>query len=290
MITGAGEFGDCFGAKHIAYTYGCGSHVWATYTAVSTAAGVKARTVGAKMGEADVVTGGATAVWFTAIGFASGRGAAGKGSNVTLVENDLAAMVDLAEPPSPMTDDDASSNPFSFSAIPRASFSGTGGTFPSLPSFAQSTNGSGAVYVWWSSAWLQQSMASHSPAHATTASATDACAGVVASPWSAAGVTMKLAKNTDSTSHVNVAPVFTGGVALLGEAGKVTAVSEYRFEYVHSQEGKLQVGLRGKPGEVVTLLFAKQASASASSPAGGFTCVAKPTVIGADGTATAAGP
>jgi hypothetical protein len=97
---------------------------------------------------------------------------------------------------------------------------------------------------------------------------------------------MKLAKNTDVTSHVNVAPVFSGGVALLGEAGKVTAVSEYRFAYVHRNDGKLQAGLRGKPGEVVTLLFAKQASASD----GRFICVAKPTMIGADGTATAVGP
>ena len=35
MTLGAGEFGDCFTkGRHISYTYGCGTHLWATYTAV----------------------------------------------------------------------------------------------------------------------------------------------------------------------------------------------------------------------------------------------------------------
>lgn len=35
MMIGAGDFGDCFTPeRHVAYTYGCGGHIWATYTAV----------------------------------------------------------------------------------------------------------------------------------------------------------------------------------------------------------------------------------------------------------------
>jgi hypothetical protein len=74
-------------------------------------------------------------------------------------------------------------------------------------------------------------MASHSPAHVATAPATDACAGAVASPWSDAGVTTKLAKNTDAIC-------FHGGVAPLGEAGKAAAVSECRFAHVCVQQGR----------------------------------------------------
>lgn len=73
------------------------------------------------------------------------------------------------------------------------------------------------------------------------------------------------------------------GAALLGEAGKVTAVSAYRFSSVTPTSTAtaaggdgITVGLRGKPGEVVELMFA----------VGGH-CVAKPTTIGADGTAVA---
>ena len=87
----------------------------------------------------------------------------------------------------------------------------------------------------------------------------------------------------DGATQVNISPV-VNGAALLGEAGKVTAVSAYRFSSIvasgHDQGGRgnagISVGLRGKPGEVVEVMFAVAGK-----------CVARPTKIGADGTSTA---
>ena len=56
------------------------------------------------------------------------------------------------------------------------------------------------------------------------------------------------------------------------------AVSSYRFASVAAAAGGgagMTVSLRGKPGEVVRLMFAQ-----------GGKCLAKPTTIGPDGTAT----
>ena len=97
---------------------------------------------------------------------------------------------------------------------------------------------------------------------------------------------MSLPLGGDGATQVNISPV-VNGAALLGEAGKVTAVSAYRFSSIvasdsHDDQGGLgngggiSVGLRGKPGEVVEVMFAVAGK-----------CVARPTKIGADGTSTA---
>ena len=87
MITGAGEFGDCFGPTHRAYTYGCGAHVWATYTAVNITSGG-----GIASGDSRSAAAASVGLWWTAIGFFSGRGGAPT-NNITLREDDLAPMV-----------------------------------------------------------------------------------------------------------------------------------------------------------------------------------------------------
>jgi hypothetical protein len=79
---------------------------------------------------------------------------------------------------------------------------------------------------------------------------------------------------------VNVAPLF-GRVALLGEAGKITSVSTYRFASVVGNTAGITASLRGKVGEVISLLFAT------AGGGGGLTCVAKAVTIGPGGTATA---
>lgn len=80
---------------------------------------------------------------------------------------------------------------------------------------------------------------------------------------------------------LNIAPLVSGQHALLGEAGKVTAVSAYRFASVSSGSGGIVVSMRGKPGELVTLLFATR-----SGPSGPFACKSRVTTIGAGGTAS----
>ena len=68
-------------------------------------------------------------------------------------------------------------------------------------------------------------------------------------------------------------------VALLDEAGKIIAVSAYRFASVSAKQGGggLTVELRGKPEEVVELL---------SSAAAGDAIKQQNATIGADGTAS----
>lgn len=107
MITGAGEFGDCFGPTHRAYTYGCGTHLWATYTAVPV--GTTSNTH--LNGNASTLDIG---LWWTAIGFFSGRGGA-TSPNITLYEADLAPMVDATSLPSQ-----------DFGMIPAATFQSNG--------------------------------------------------------------------------------------------------------------------------------------------------------------------
>ena len=83
---------------------------------------------------------------------------------------------------------------------------------------------------------------------------------------------------------LQIAP-FIGGVALLGEAGKVASVSAYRFVSVAAAGAKgMTVSLRGKPGEFVPLLFA---SSGGDDDAAGMKCTLVPVKIGADGTASA---
>lgn len=65
---------------------------------------------------------------------------------------------------------------------------------------------------------------------------------------------LSLASHVAAIAHV--APVWPGGIALLGEAGKLVPLSSYRFASVTSTgEGTLIVKLRGAPNEAVVLLF-----------------------------------
>ena len=108
--------------------------------------------------------------------------------------------------------------------MPTGAFTGAGTSFP---------NGSsaGGGHVVWESRYVHQ---------------TD-CSGVEVSEWSGAATVQVLPGASgpdavgaeaeapkgpaDFTSQVNIAPVI-GGVALLGEAGKITSVSAYRFASV----------------------------------------------------------
>ena len=259
MITGAGEFGDCFGPTHRAYTYGCGSHTWATYTAVPIIPSAGAQ------GDERAAAAAENGVWWTAIGFFNGRGGA-PSPNITLREDDLAPMVDATSLPSP-----------DFGAIPTASFEGNGTQFP-VGSWA----GVGGHVAWGSvNGFVGQKD----------------CTGVEPMMWTGEA-TMQItpaklqqhSAGADSTSQLNIAPVI-GGVAMLGEAGKVTAVSVYRFASVEpGPSGKgIAVKLRGKPGEHVPLLFASKAAAAGAEGAGGggeegaMKCTMVATTIGSDG-------
>ena len=91
-----------------------------------------------------------------------------------------------------------------------------------------------------------------------------------------------LALNLLSPTQVNVAPLLNG-LALLGEAGKVTAVSSYRFASisVDNSTSGLSVDLRGGPGELVTLLWAQNPSLIIQT---------KSVTLGGDGFATVTVP
>ena len=82
-----------------------------------------------------------------------------------------------------------------------------------------------------------------------------------------------------SDDIVNIAPLF-GSKALLGEASKIAAVSSYRFSSVSGDATGIVAHLRGRSGEVVTLMVATKNGAS-------FACSTKTVTIGADGTAIA---
>lgn len=233
MISGAGGMGsgpggaglDCFGPRHIAYTFGCGTHLLATYTATP-------------------ITGGSSpAVFYQAVGFHAGRGA-GPGKHTQLYQQDLAPLVDWSALPSPTLGD-----------VPTGSFAGTGSTFAG-----------NTTYVWWKGRFTTQR----------------SCQDVVVNSWSGS-VNMSLPSN-DDFSQVLVSPVMQG-VALLGEVGKVTPVSVYRFSSIYSNSSGMTVHLRGKPDEYVTILFALGKDNH---------CVQKTVAIALDGTQSvfcaAAGP
>jgi hypothetical protein len=254
MVTGAGEFGDCFGATHRAYTYGCGGHAWATYTAVPISSSEK--TAGGDYAARD--RGASTGIWWTALGFYSGRGGwPGSTNYVTLHESDLAPMVDASALPSP-----------DFGSVPAGAFRGAGVQLPN----ASSSSG----HVVWAHHFVGQA----------------GCAGVLPEAWNGSAHLVvqppphKGGSHTaavDHTSQLNIAPLI-GGVALLGEAGKVTSVSSYRFSAVVIGAGGkgVQVKLRGKPGEQVTLLFATGDSSA------GYKCNAVHSTIDADGSGSVA--
>ena len=272
MITGAGEFGDCFGPTHRAYTYGCGAHTWATYSAIPV--GGKATGVHDSSRSSSNV-----GLWWTALGFFSGRGGSPV-TTITLREDDLAPMVDAQTLPTA-----------DFSDIPAAYFNDAGLTFPAPPSLSGSSASvdttaatSSPQYVAWEHRFVHQ---------------VD-CSGVVVHPWNGSTALSIVSPkghsaSEDYTTQLNIAPVFNG-LALLGEAGKVTSVSTYRFSSVAAAsqgEGSRQgltVAMRGKPGEAVGLLFASTSSVGVASELSSYTCSLVKAVIGADGTGTATFP
>ena len=224
MVVEAGGFGDCFDSEHRPYTFGCGTNVLATYTAVPTA------------------TTGGVAVFYLAIAFAYGRGALA--TSVTLFESDLAPMVDAAALPSPLLDD-----------VPAGAFRGNG------TAFAPDAAGPGHV------TWLSRNF---------TIPGCEGVSGLAA--WQGAVEVPLPEGNEDGATLVGVAPLWPGGVALLGEAAKAVAISTFRFASVASGgTGRLDVALRGAPGEEVELLF----SAGAAAPV----CAARTATIGTNGTA-----
>ena len=64
----------------------------------------------------------------------------------------------------------------------------------------------------------------------------------------------------EGDAHVllNVAPLLTDDLALLGEAGKITAVSTYRFARVAANDGAVELSLRGKQNERVAFNYPRQ--------------------------------
>ena len=239
-------------------------HVWATYTAVKSPA-----SSGAGTASAGAVASDGADIYFTVVGYMNPP--AGKDSwpsnyskPITIKEQHLSTMIDLDHLPTPG----------GFSDIPTGGFSGVGGTLPNSSTIAG--------HVWWEAANI-----------AATGGG-GGCAGV--SPTTFGGeMTINLPKAGQSQpALVNIAPVH-GDIALLGEAGKVTAVSVFRFASVAPAAaaaddtnggGGLEVHLRGVPGESVQLLFAKRGAARGGGAGGdSFACVAQTTTIGADGTA-----
>ena len=77
MMIGAGDFGDCINpAHHVAYTYNCGGHIWATYTAINTTATtntISAADAAATDVPARASSGASAGVWYTAAGWVAGR-------------------------------------------------------------------------------------------------------------------------------------------------------------------------------------------------------------------------
>eukprot|EP01052_Picozoa_sp_SAG31_P033108 SAG31_NODE_3702_length_3974_cov_13.982452_2_plen_254_part_00 len=176
------------------------------------------------------------------------------GATVSVTQADLAPMVDATALPSPL-----------FGSIPVGSFRGSGRTFPTLPGVTQ--------WVAWNSQWLNQGRVLHEGNSATVD-----CNGVEVVSLDADGVSVPM-----RDTIVNVAPVF-GHKALLGEAGKITAVSTYRFVAVVPKDDGISTTIRGKPGENVTLLFAIRSQQGLVYTE--FSCMAKPVIVDQSGQAT----
>lgn len=258
ILVGSAGVGDCNGPRHIAYTWNCGTNIYGTFTATplvkpSSSSSGSSGSFGSS-GTTATARGDA-AVWWTSIGFVAGRGQ--MNTSGVLYESDLAPMVDAA-----MIDASLGS----FDNIPRSTFLGAGLTFPN--------HTMEAGHVWWSADFVVQALAA------------DPCASVDVVTWSGSApmsFTSPSKSDKDITSQINIAPVFSAGsasqLALLGEAGKVTAVSTYRFAAVEPSASGLTAHLRGKAGEVIKLLFAKDGK-----------CVAQTAIIGADGTGVATIP
>lgn len=215
-------------------------HVWATYTAVAAAS--PSATAAAAV----------TDIYFTVVAYMNpppgkDNWPVNYSKPVTIKESYLSSMVDTEHLPTPG----------GFSDIPTGGFAGPGDTFPNSSSITG--------HVWWA---------------ANITSADVGCAGISAASPFESEITVAAPKvGQGQPALINVAPVH-GDVALLGEAGKVTAVSVFRFASVSPAANGLELHLRGVPGETVPLLFAKRKSGGND-----FGCVQQVTTIGADGTA-----
>ena len=171
--------------------------------------------------------------------------------NATVVEADLAPMVD------------ASAVSPSFADVPSGAFAGNGSRFDDG---APAGGGAGARVAWLGDVLAQGAAAG--------------CANARVAAW--AGARDVAVPNGDGAALVYVAPVFGGaGLALLGELGKVAAVSTYRFASVAlaADGGALEVALRGAPGETVALAFAARDGDE-------YACRAVNATVGDDGTAS----
>lgn len=131
--------------------------------------------------------------------------------------------------------------PASFAEIPSGAYRGA------ISSSLPGKNGS-QEYVWWRKG---------------TAAAV---------PW-LSGSTIPI-RFEHSPQQTNIAPVLPNGAVLLGEAGKVTAVSSYRVVEI-AAEGST-VTLQGEPGESIQLMLAHASS--------GFAVTQRTVTIGAGGT------
>jgi hypothetical protein len=82
--------------------------------------------------------------------------------------------------------------------------------------------------------------------------------GVLRFSWSGDGIPVSLTDYPTRLYVASVANTSTGGVALLGEQGKVAMISTYRFASIIQVAGSgLGLTLRGAVGENVTLLIAR---------------------------------
>ena len=261
--------------------------LWGTYTAVPTAAATTtATTPSDDAGDPIAASHGAAAavgLWWTAFAFCTSKDcnststSSGTSSSTgsakhpasdlaaidavvaNVLESDLAPMVDEAHLPS------------DFSLAPTGAFHGGGTTFPAGP----------AGWVAWKGDFMKQRTAG--------------CAAVHVVEWSSTGNNTVALTMDGGDAILNVAPLIGGQHALLGEQGKVAAISTYRFSSVAAGAGGdgIVVRLRGKPAEVVTLLFATRQSVSSTSRDGGggpFACTSVAATIKADGTASVAFP
>eukprot|EP00729_Bicosta_minor_P002986 gene2986-8622_t len=169
-------------------------------------------------------------------------------------ESDLAPMVDGNALPSS-----------DFSEVPTGTFRGPGTAFPAGP----------AGWVAWKGDFMKQRTAG--------------CNAVHVAEWARTGNNSVALTMAGGDAILNVAPLIGGPHALLGEQGKVTAVSTYRFAAVHAGTGGngIVVNLQGKPNEAVVLLFATRSSTAATAGSKAqYACKSVQATIGGDGTAS----
>lgn len=152
-----------------------------------------------------------------------------------------------------------------FSEVPTGTFRGPGTAFPAGP----------AGWVAWKGDFMKQRTAG--------------CNAVHVAEWARTGNNSVALTMAGGDAILNVAPLIGGPHALLGEQGKVTAVSTYRFAAVHAGTGGngIVVNLQGKPNEAVVLLFATRSSTAATAGSKApYACKSVQATIGGDGTAS----